>query len=90
MKQTEFWLSRDKRENRKTSYGLWSEKPKHIEQVYYGSPPSPRIDNFCYVMWEQLMPALKLKPGQCRKVVICEAELEGMDGMFIGFAKEKK
>jgi hypothetical protein len=35
------------------------------------------------------MPALRLKPGQCRKVVICEAECEGMDGMFIGLAKKK-
>ncbi len=89
MKQTEFWLSRNK--NAGSFYGLSHQEPELTKGLcwdYYKTEKC--IIDFCQMDWEKLMRPLRLKPGQCRKVVICEAELEGMDGMFIGFAKEKK
>ena len=96
MKQTEFWLSRDKSGGYDCGYDLWvgPNMPYKGKQSGTYMPLGPRqcyqMCNFTKERLAVIMPALRLKPGQCRKVVICEAELEGMDGMFIGFAKEKK
>jgi hypothetical protein len=87
-RQTEFWLSRDN--ERYASYELWYKKPNGGLCGYGFDGRLSPLETFCPEQWEQFMPALRLKPGQCRKVVICEAELGGLDGMFIGFAKEKK
>ncbi len=91
-KHNEFWLSRDK----SGGYDLWTgpSMPQKGKQtgtyMPRGHGQCVQVRNFTKEQLTAIMPALRLKPGQCRKVVICEAELEGMDGMFIGFAKEKK